>query len=81
MQVLCDNCGGRASERKNRMKLKKTTNLKIVERPRPEPYSMQLNMRVRPSEKAQVKAFADRNGVTVDTVMRSALVAAGILAA
>lgn len=55
--------------------------LKIVKRPRPEPYSMQLNMRVRPSEKARVREYAEKNGVTIDTVLRSALVAAGVLAA
>ena len=59
----------------------KHTTLNLVGRPRPEPYSMQLNMRVRPSEKKRVKEYAEKNGVTIDTVMRSALVAAGILAA
>ena len=55
--------------------------LKLIGRPRPESYSMQLNMRVRPSEKEIVRKYAEKNGVTIDTVLRSALVAAGILAA
>ena len=59
----------------------KTKPLKFVERAKPEAYSVTLAVRVKPSEKQLVREYAEKNGVTIDTVLRSALVAAGILAA
>ena len=51
----------------------------FVERPKVESYSATLAVRVRPSEKELVVAFAQKNDVTIDTVLRSALVAFGAL--
>lgn len=63
------------------MKPKQNSTLKIVDRERPEAYSCTIAVRVRPSEKETVKEYASRHNATVDTILRSALVAAGILAA
>ena len=62
------------------MKATKTTKPKFVERARPESYSVTIACRVKPSEKAVVTEYAKKNGVTLDTVLRSALVAFGVLA-
>ncbi len=61
--------------------MNKPKELKLVERQKPESYSETLAVRVKPSEKAVVREYAEKHGATLDTVMRSALVAAGILAA
>lgn len=53
--------------------------LKIVRRVRPEPYSCTIAVRVRPSEKRLMQEYATKIGVTLDALMRSALVAVGIL--
>lgn len=66
---------------KNRTDKQSTTMLKLAPRERPEPYSCTIAVRLRPSEKETVKEYASKNNVTVDTVLRSALVAAGVLAA
>lgn len=55
--------------------------LKLVKRPEIERYSVMAGVRLRPSEKEHIQDYAQQNGVTVDTVLRSALVAAGVLAA
>lgn len=59
----------------------KTATLKFVERTKPESYSVTVALRVKPSEKAIVREYAEKNGVTIDTVLRSALVATGVLPA
>ena len=61
------------------MKTPKTAKPKFVERVRPEAYSVTLAVRVRSSEKQLVREFAEKNGVTLDTVLRSALVSFGVL--
>jgi len=63
--------------------MKKSANdgLKLVERPKPEPYSFTLAVRVRASEKKAVQDYAAKNGTNIDTVLRSALIATGVLAA
>ena len=62
------------------MKNTKTKPLKFVERAKPEAYSVTLAVRVKPSEKQLIRGFAEKNGVTLDTVLRSALVSFGVLA-
>lgn len=61
------------------MKATKTAKPKFVERARPESYSVTIACRVKPSEKAVVSDYAKKNGVTLDTVLRSSLVAFGVL--
>lgn len=61
------------------MKPKQNSTLKIVDRERPEAYSCTIGVRVRPSEKERVREYASRNNATVDMILRSALVAAGVL--
>ena len=63
------------------MKTPKPPALKFIERAKPESYSVTVALRVKPSEKAVLRDYAEKNGVTLDTVLRSALVAAGVLAA
>ena len=60
--------------------MKKRTKLQLVERAKPESYSATVAVRVKPSEKAVLREYAERNCVTLDTVLRSALIAAGVLA-
>jgi len=56
--------------------------MKIVERARPESYSCTIAVRLKPSEKKIVADYAKANGgINFDTVLRSALVAVGILSA
>lgn len=69
------------NEQKGYAMPKTKSKLKFIERERPEAYSCTLAVRVRPSEKKAVQEYAAANGVNLDTVLRSALVAAGILAA
>jgi len=57
------------------------TELRLVERSKPEPYSFTIAVRVRKSEKDVVQRYAAKNGTNIDTVLRSALVAVGILTA
>jgi len=57
----------------------KPKSMKFVERAKPEAYSVTLAVRVKPSEKKLVREFAEKNGVTLDTVLRSALVSFGVL--
>lgn len=69
------------STTKGKAAMPKNNKLKFVERARPEAYSCTVALRVRPSEKKSIQEYAAANGVNLDTVLRSALVAAGILAA
>ena len=63
------------------MKKSAKSGLRLVERPKPEPYSFTLAVRVRASEKKTVQDYAAKHDTNIDTVLRSALVAAGVLAA
>ena len=55
------------------------TQLNLVERVKPESYSATAALRLKPSEKKNLTDYAKSRKTSVDTILRSALVLAGVL--